>query len=127
MRKTILNSLLIGAFASVLMACGADTKPDPAVQPAPVQPAPISPAPVKPEILPPTTGASFQCKEPRAEICTQQYDPVCGTSFEPMRCAKGMMCAAMVVPKRNTYSNSCSACSNESVQSYTKGACEANS
>ena len=43
------------------------------------------------------------CTDPRPEICTAQYDPVC---------AGGV-----------TYSNGCAACSDAAVQSYVQGAC----
>lgn len=43
----------------------------------------------------------------------------------PRPCGKGMMCAAVLTTAKKTYSNSCSACSNDDVQSYTTGACPA--
>jgi hypothetical protein len=48
------------------------------------------------------------CVEPRPQVCTQQYDPVCG------RLANG---------DTVTYANSCMACSDADVSGYLPGAC----
>ena len=48
-----------------------------------------------------------KCEEPRPEICTQQYTPVCGYSNKAMK----------------TYSNGCSACADRTVTSYSEGVC----
>ena len=48
------------------------------------------------------------CTEPRPEICTMQYDPVC---------------ARMKDGRRETYANDCSACSDQLVMGYTPGEC----
>jgi len=48
------------------------------------------------------------CTEPRPEICTMQYDPVCGQ---------------MADGQRKTYASDCSACSDQRVVGYTPGAC----
>jgi hypothetical protein len=48
------------------------------------------------------------CPEPRPEMCTQQYDPVCG------QFSRG---------GNQTYSNGCSACSDKAVESYVPGEC----
>jgi hypothetical protein len=47
------------------------------------------------------------CREPRPEMCTQQYDPVCGYLSGGSR----------------TYSNWCTACSDKEVESYVPGRC----
>jgi hypothetical protein len=49
------------------------------------------------------------CKEPRPQICTQDYRPVCGQLMDG-----GV----------KTYSNGCSACSDKKVKGYREGACE---
>ncbi len=49
------------------------------------------------------------CPEPRPEVCTMDYDPVCGSSSD------GSL---------ETYSNGCSACSNPAVTSYSQGECK---
>ena len=53
-----------------------------------------------------------ECTEPRPEVCTMDYTPVCGlqrTAGEE---------------QWKTYSNACTACSDSSVTGYIKGACE---
>lgn len=49
------------------------------------------------------------CTEPRPEICTMDYQPVC---------------ASLASGSYKTYSNGCSACSDLSVISYRDGMCE---
>ena len=53
------------------------------------------------------------CTEPRPEVCTMDYTPVCG-----LRNVAGK-------EEWKTYSNACSACSNPAVTGYKKYACEA--
>ncbi|MCK5478164.1 MAG: hypothetical protein KAI44_04550 [Methylococcales bacterium] len=48
------------------------------------------------------------CTEPRPEMCTMDYQPVCG--FDKSNNSK-------------TYSNACTACSNKHVVNYIKGEC----
>jgi hypothetical protein len=48
------------------------------------------------------------CPEPRPEVCAQQYDPVCGQ---------------LRAGDSKTYSNWCTACSDEKVESYVPGEC----
>ncbi len=49
------------------------------------------------------------CEEPRPQLCTMQYDPVCGLTADN---------------QYKTYSNACSACSDASVSGHSPGACE---
>ena len=49
------------------------------------------------------------CEEPRPEICTQDYVPVCGQLDDQSQV---------------TYSNACSACAIAAVEGYIEGACE---
>ena len=49
------------------------------------------------------------CEEPRPQLCTMQYDPVCGLTANS---------------QYQTYSNACSACSDASVSGHSPGACE---
>jgi hypothetical protein len=51
----------------------------------------------------------IMCKDPRPEICTQHYDPVCGSL------GKGEF---------KTYGNACTACSKAAVIGYRHGACK---
>ena len=48
------------------------------------------------------------CREPRAQVCTMQYDPVC---------------AVLPGGERKEYSNACTACSDERVETYQPGPC----
>lgn len=54
------------------------------------------------------------CTEPRPEICTMDYVPVCGHR-----------CAEPPCPEeaRRTYSNGCTACSDAEVTAWTAGEC----
>jgi len=52
------------------------------------------------------------CTDPRPEICTMDYTPVCG-----LRNVAGK-------EELKTYSNACSACSDPTVTGYKKDACE---
>jgi hypothetical protein len=54
-----------------------------------------------------------QCTEPRPEICTMDYTPVCG-----LQQLDG-------VEQWKTYSNACAACSDATVAGYRKDACDA--
>ena len=49
------------------------------------------------------------CKEPRPEMCTQDYRPVC---------------AKLGDESMKTYSNGCTACTDPKVVGYYQGACE---
>ena len=49
------------------------------------------------------------CKEPRPQVCTQDYRPVCAVRQDG---------------SFKTYSNGCGACSDPSVNGYREGACE---
>ena len=49
------------------------------------------------------------CVEPRPEICTAHYDPVCGVRDD------GTV---------KTYANACSACGDAAVAGHRPGACE---
>jgi len=54
------------------------------------------------------------CTEPRPEVCTMDYTPVCG-----LQRVSGS-------EQWKTFSNVCSACSDSTVVGYNKDACEAN-
>jgi hypothetical protein len=49
------------------------------------------------------------CQEPRPQVCTMQYDPVCGLTSNN---------------QYKTYSNACAACSDTDVSGHNPGACE---
>jgi hypothetical protein len=48
------------------------------------------------------------CQESRPQLCTMQYDPVCGV---------------LRTGETKTYSNACSACRDHAVSGYTDGTC----
>jgi len=50
----------------------------------------------------------ISCSVPRPEVCTREYKPVCGLDS---------------VNVSKTYSNACTACSDENVVEYTKAKC----
>ena len=54
---------------------------------------------------PPVTS----CAEPRSQVCTMEYIPVCGHRYDG---------------ERKTYPNACSACSDSEVSGRHPGACE---
>lgn len=110
MNKLIAQNTLMSIVASILIACGAATKPTPEE--------PIG-------IVPPEAEAPVvtQCTEPRPEMCTMQYLPVCANVAEAPVCKPGMACPAVIMLKKKTYSNSCSACSDPKVRSYSEGEC----
>jgi len=54
------------------------------------------------------------CKDPRPEICTMDYTPVCG-----LQLVSG-------TEQWKTYSNACTACSDSTVVGYKKDACDSN-
>lgn len=68
------------------------------------EPAGQSPA----DASPPDVSGLNLCTEPRPEICTMNYAPVCGVHEDG---------------SRSTYSNACSACSNAEVVGSLPGAC----
>ena len=51
---------------------------------------------------------STECEDPRPQVCTMIYDPVCGMTGDGTR---------------KTYASGCSACSHADVISYEKGEC----
>jgi hypothetical protein len=55
----------------------------------------------------PEAGATV-CEDPRPQVCTMDYRPVC---------------AILEDGSRKTYSNGCSACGDASVSSWVEGAC----
>ncbi len=65
-------------------------------------------------------AAMTQCADPRPEICTFEYNPVCGLQDT------GIRCVTTPCPSEEwrTYGNACSACADEKVSGYKAGACE---
>ncbi len=65
------------------------------------------------------TGSYHQCNDPRPEICTKEFRPVCA------KVDTGVRCITTPCPssENKTYSNACSACSDSKVHGYWKNAC----
>ena len=61
------------------------------------------------------------CKDPRPEVCTAIYDPVCATRDTGVRC----ITAPCPSEEQVTKGSSCSACSDPKVISWVKGECPA--
>ena len=60
------------------------------------------------------------CPEPRPQMCTRDYRPVCATRDTGVRCVTNP-CPST---EEKTYGNACSACADHNVISYRNGACE---
>jgi len=60
------------------------------------------------------------CKEPRPQVCTREYRPVCATLKADTPCDKDD-CGT---EHKKTYATGCTACANPSVLSYSSGKCE---
>lgn len=62
-----------------------------------------------------------ECTEPRPQMCTQHYDPVCGLRDTGIRC--------VTTPCDSTewreFSNACMACADAEVYGHKPGACPA--
>jgi len=61
-----------------------------------------------------------ECHEPRPEMCTREYRPVCAKRDTGIRCVT-TPCPSL---ENVTKSNACTACSDVKVYGYTRGACE---
>jgi len=60
-----------------------------------------------------------KCEDPRPELCTMDYRPVCALRDTGVRCVT-TPCPST---EWNTYSNACSACSDPAVRGYKYGEC----
>jgi hypothetical protein len=68
---------------------------------------------------PPAPDGLIQCEDPRPEICTRDYTPVCALRDTGIRCVTTPCESTEWV----TASNACSACSDARVSGYRPGAC----
>lgn len=102
MKVSMLRAVLLLGATFFIVACGS-AKKEP-----------------KPPIDNPVVGYSA-CTEPRPEVCTQQYLPVCAKKDTGIRCVTTPCPSTENV----TYSNACSACADKKVYGYRTGACEA--
>lgn len=55
-----------------------------------------------------TTPSHTPCNEPRPQVCTMEYDPVCGD---------------LSSGGRDDYSSPCNACAHDAVTGYERGTC----
>jgi hypothetical protein len=62
---------------------------------------------------------STACKDPRPQMCTREYQPVCAKKDTGIRCIKAP-CPSI---QRVTYANDCTACSDLNIASFKAGAC----
>lgn len=60
------------------------------------------------------------CTEPRPQFCTMDYNPVCATRDNGIRC----ITTPCDSTEKATYSNACTACADTRVYYYRGGACE---
>jgi hypothetical protein len=60
------------------------------------------------------------CNNPRPEMCTRDYRPVCGLRDTGVRCVTEP-CPST---EHETYGNACEACADGAVRSYRPGICE---
>jgi hypothetical protein len=67
------------------------------------------PAVGNPPLAVTSSPQSTDCSDPRPEMCTRQYDPVCGLRRDG---------------STRTYGNACTACSDAEVVSHRPGACQ---
>lgn len=61
-----------------------------------------------------------QCREPRPQMCTREYRPVCASRDTGVRCVT-TPCPST---EWRTYGNACDACSDKAVYGYREGACK---
>ncbi|MDH5633422.1 MAG: hypothetical protein OEZ10_10575 [Gammaproteobacteria bacterium] len=60
------------------------------------------------------------CTDPRPQVCTMDYNPVCADRDTGIRCIK----APCPATEKKTYSNACHACADAKVRSFRPGACD---
>jgi hypothetical protein len=84
------------AVILILLLAGCGTSPPPAPTPPP------APEPVLVE------NPLVQCSEPRPQVCTMEYNPVC---------------AQLADGTASEYSSPCNACADDNVSGYLPGGC----
>ncbi|NUQ77386.1 MAG: hypothetical protein HUU21_27940 [Polyangiaceae bacterium] len=120
MHKNLLpRFLLVAGLAVAALGCGSQSKEPPAPNGSAGDAKTETPPPA-----PTTEGTGgIQCSEEsrKAEMCTQQYDPVCADVDTGVRCVTAPCPQAS---ERKTFSNACVACQEPKVIGYRKGSCE---
>ncbi|HEY8924932.1 MAG TPA: hypothetical protein VIU64_11170, partial [Polyangia bacterium] len=71
------------------------------------------------EAVPAAPAGFVTCSNPRPEICTQQYQPVCAQVDTGVRCIKAPCPSA----ESRTFPNGCAACTDPKVLGFVEGAC----
>jgi hypothetical protein len=92
----------------------------PAPAPPPPTPAPASAPPADKVAAPsPSSPGYVACEEPRPEICTHEYRPVCASVDTKIRC----ITAPCPSTGPREYPNGCAACTDHDVFGYVPGTC----
>lgn len=101
MMKTKLNRLFSMITITLLMISCQDNKPT------------ASPKPTTP------VDNFTKCSEPRPQVCTRDFRPVCGQVDTGVRCVT-TPCPST---EKKTFSNACTACADPKVHGYWLNAC----
>jgi hypothetical protein len=102
----------------LLAACSqAPVASEPVVSP----PLASEPAPAPAEPAPEARNEPVMCTDPRPELCTMIYAPVCATRDTGIRC----ITTPCPSTEQVTRSSACNACSDPKVISHVKGECPA--
>jgi hypothetical protein len=83
--------------------------------------APVASGPPPPSDPPKEENKPVACTDPRPQVCTMIYAPVCATRDTGVRC----ITAPCPSEEKVTKSSDCNACSDPKVISYVKGECPA--
>ncbi len=73
-----------------------------------------------PDAMPAGAGTYIECTEPRPQMCTQHYDPVCAQRDTGIRCVTTPCDSS----EWRRYGNACEACADTQVYGYRPGDCE---
>lgn len=65
----------------------------------------------------PLSETLVQCKDPRPQACTKEYQPVCASKDTGVRCIKSPCPSEEDV----SYGNACTACADPKVHGYVPG------
>lgn len=125
-----IRPIMILAVIIAALGCGSQSKEPPApsgsasdAKPEPAPAGEVGTAKPAPEATPTPGGELTQCPADArgADMCTQQFDPVCAEVDTGVRCVRAPCPEAS---ERKTFSNACMACKEAKVMGYRKGSCE---